>query len=215
MLLIIDNYDSFTYNLAQVFGAMGLETRVLRNDAYDLHDLASLAVDGVVISPGPGEPPGAGMSMDTIDYYKDRVPVLGICLGHQAICALFGGKVVRAPRLMHGKTSFVYHYGDPVFKETSSPFNVMRYHSLLVERSSLPAELEIIADTVEGDIMGVRHKRYPGVIGLQFHPESFFTPDGEQILMNYCRLLATPLTKPLLATPVKAQSREKMDLYWR
>ncbi len=215
MLLIIDNYDSFTYNLAQAFGAMGLETRVLRNDAYDLHDLASLAVDGVVISPGPGEPPGAGMSMDTIDYYKDRVPVLGICLGHQAICALFGGKVVRAPRLMHGKTSFVYHYGDPVFEEISSPFDVMRYHSLLVERSSLPPELEIIADTTEGDIMGVRHKKYPGVIGLQFHPESFFTPDGGRILMNYCRLLATRLTKPLLATPFRSQSREKMDLYWR
>lgn len=215
MLLIIDNYDSFTYNLAQAFGAVGLETRVLRNDADELHDPANLAVEGLVISPGPGEPPGAGKSMDMIDYFKDRVPVLGICLGHQAIAALFGARVIRAPRLMHGKTSFVYHYGDQMFEGISSPFDVMRYHSLLVERSSLPDELEIIADTTEGDIMGVRHKKYPWVIGLQFHPESFFTPDGGRILMNYCQLLATPLTKTSLASPVNPQCREKMDLSWR
>ncbi len=185
MILIIDNYDSFTYNLAQSFGAMGMDVEVLRNDVFRLQDLERMPVEGLVISPGPGEPHSAGMSISTIDYFKGRVPVLGICLGHQAICALFGGRVIRAPRMMHGKISPVIHRGDKIFAAVPSPFEVMRYHSLLVERSSLPSELEIIAETAAGEIMGVRHTRYPGLIGLQFHPESHFTPFGCQLLQNY------------------------------
>ncbi len=192
MILIIDNYDSFTYNLAQALGAMGLEIKVLRNDKFSLEQLEAMAIKSIVISPGPGEPYSGGLSLAVIDRFKGRVPVLGICLGHQAVCALFGGKVVRASRMMHGKLSLVYHHNnEPIFQSVQSPFEVMRYHSLLVERESLPEELEIIAETDQGEIMGARHRRYKDVIGLQFHPESFFTPAGSQILLNYCRMFAS------------------------
>ena len=189
MILIIDNYDSFTFNLAQAFGAMGKDILVLRNDTFNLEDLTNMVPEGLVISPGPGKPVSAGMSMAAINYFKNRIPVLGICLGHQAICALFGGKVIRASRMMHGKMSSVYHRGDPIFRNVTSPFDVMRYHSLLVEKKSLPDELDVIAETAQGEIMGVRHKIFQHVIGLQFHPESYFTPSGNQILFNYCQML--------------------------
>lgn len=198
MILIIDNYDSFTYNLAQSLGAMGMDIIVLRNDTFTLEDLAEMNVKGLVVSPGPGEPVSAGMSMAAIRYFKNRIPVLGICLGHQAICALFGGKVIRASRLMHGKMSSVYHHGDPIFRKVTSPFDVMRYHSLLVEKESLPAELEIIAESSQGEIMGVRHRLFNQIIGLQFHPESLFTPSGSQILLNFCQMLEPVQEKPNL-----------------
>jgi anthranilate synthase/aminodeoxychorismate synthase-like glutamine amidotransferase len=188
MILIIDNYDSFTFNLAQELGSMGLEVEVRRNDAFTLEELGQMPLQAVVISPGPGEPGSAGLSLKAVGFLKSRLPILGICLGHQVIGAYFGARVVRASRLMHGKTSFIHHNGDSMFKGVDSPFEAMRYHSLLVAREFLPPSLEVIAATEEGEIMAIRHKFYRNLVGLQFHPESLFTPPGRMILANFCQL---------------------------
>jgi len=183
MLLIIDNYDSFTYNLVQYFGELGAEIEVFRNDQITVEEIAAHCPDQIVISPGPGDPDDAGISKEVIRQLGLRVPTLGVCLGHQCMGAVFGGKVVRAPRLMHGKTSPVYHYGGELFTGVPSPFEATRYHSLIVEEP-LPDALEIIAFTKEGEMMGLRHKEYP-IYGIQFHPESILTAPGKQILRNF------------------------------
>lgn len=187
MLLVIDNYDSFTYNLVQYFGQLGVEQRVVRNDGIEPEEAAALNPDRVLISPGPCSPNEAGVSLDIIRVFAGKKPILGVCLGHQAIGQYFGGKVVRADRLMHGKTSPIRHRGTDVFKGLPSPFAGTRYHSLLVERSTLPADLEITADTEEGEIMGLRHRSLP-IWGVQFHPESIATDGGMKILQNFLEL---------------------------
>lgn len=185
MILIIDNYDSFTFNLAQAVGAMGLEVKVLRNDIFTLDEISKLDIDAVIISPGPGVPQNAGISMNAIDFFKDKVPLLGVCLGHQALGATFGCRVVRAHRLMHGKKSLVYHQGDDIFRDVPSSFEAMRYHSLILERDNLEDNFYIIAETKEKEIMGIRHRKYKDLVGLQFHPESYFTKEGTTILKNF------------------------------
>jgi anthranilate synthase/aminodeoxychorismate synthase-like glutamine amidotransferase len=184
MLLVIDNYDSFTYNLVQYLGELGKEVRVVRNDEVAAADIAGLAPTHIVISPGPCTPNEAGISLDTIQRYAGQIPILGVCLGHQSIGQAFGGKVVRARRVMHGKTSPILHQGRGVFAGLPSPFEATRYHSLLVERESLPDCLEITASTEEGEIMGLRHKTH-AVEGVQFHPESFLTTVGKDLLNNF------------------------------
>ena len=184
MLLVIDNYDSFTYNLVQYLGELGQEIRVVRNDEIAATDIAGLAPSHIVISPGPCTPNEAGISLDTIRQYAGKIPILGVCLGHQSIGQAFGGKVVRAARVMHGKTSPILHEGQGVFAGLPSPFEATRYHSLLVERASLPDCLEVTARTAEDEIMGLRHKTLP-VEGVQFHPESFLTTVGKDLLRNF------------------------------
>jgi para-aminobenzoate synthetase component 2 len=184
MLLVIDNYDSFTYNLVQYLGELGQEIRVVRNDEISAGDIARLAPSHIVISPGPCTPNEAGISLDTIRLYAGKIPILGVCLGHQSIGQAFGGKVVRARRVMHGKTSEIFHEGRGVFAGLPSPFEATRYHSLLVERASLPDCLEVTAHTAEGEIMGLRHKTL-AVEGVQFHPESFLTLVGKDLLRNF------------------------------
>ena len=183
MLLIIDNYDSFTYNLVQYLGELGAEIEVFRNDQITVEEITTRCPDQIVISPGPGDPNDAGISKEVIRQMGPRIPTLGVCLGHQCMGEVFGGKVVRAPRLMHGKTSPVYHYGGELFTGVPSPFEATRYHSLIVEEP-LPDSLEIIAFTKEGEMMGLRHKEYP-IYGIQFHPESILTAPGKQILKNF------------------------------
>jgi anthranilate synthase/aminodeoxychorismate synthase-like glutamine amidotransferase len=183
MLAIIDNYDSFTYNLAQLFGELGQEVRVFRNDAITSAELDALDPDHIVISPGPGTPLDAGVSTDVICSLGPRRPLLGVCLGHQCIGAAFGGEVVRAPRLMHGKTSPIYHYGEDLFTGIASPFEATRYHSLIVAEP-LPPDLRATAFTKTGELMGLRHRSYP-IFGVQFHPESILTPAGRQLLRNF------------------------------
>ncbi len=187
MLLIIDNYDSFTYNLVQYFGELGEEIRVFRNDQIDLKGIQSLQPSRLVISPGPCTPNEAGISLELIQQFAGQIPILGVCLGHQAIGQAFGGKVVRAPRIMHGKTSEIFHDGKTLFQGLSNPFVATRYHSLIIEPQSLPACLEVSAKTQEGEIMGVRHKQYP-VEGVQFHPESILTLEGKKLLQNFLQL---------------------------
>jgi anthranilate synthase/aminodeoxychorismate synthase-like glutamine amidotransferase len=189
MLLVIDNYDSFTYNLVQYLGELGQEIRVVRNDEIAATDIAGIAPSHIVISPGPCTPNEAGISLDTIRQYAGKIPILGVCLGHQSIGQAFGGKVVRAGRVMHGKTSPILHEGQGVFAGLPSPFEATRYHSLLVERASLPDCLQITARTEEDEIMGLRHKTLP-VEGVQFHPESFLTTVGKDLLRNF--LMGTP-----------------------
>ena len=184
MLLLIDNYDSFTYNLAQYLGELGAEVRVERNDAVSVDDVAKLGPRRIVISPGPCTPNEAGISLELIARLAGKIPMLGVCLGHQAIGQAFGGKVVRAGRVMHGKTSPILHEGQGVFAGLPSPFEATRYHSLLVERASLPDCLEVTARTEEDEIMGLRHKTLP-VEGVQFHPESFLTAVGKDLLRNF------------------------------
>lgn len=184
MLLIIDNYDSFTYNLAQYFSRLGVNVTVVRNDALRADDIEEFAPSGLVISPGPGGPENAGIAREAIGKFGGRLPILGVCLGHQAIGSQYGGTVARAKTLMHGKTSLVYHDGRGVFRNIPSPFTAVRYHSLLVERESLPPCLEISAWTGDGEIMGLRHKNHP-VEGVQFHPESILTEHGLDILRNF------------------------------
>ncbi|MGB7337786.1 MAG: aminodeoxychorismate/anthranilate synthase component II [Phototrophicaceae bacterium] len=184
MILIIDNYDSFTYNIVQELGELGADIMVRRNDKITLDDIRALNPDHIIISPGPGFPKDAGISSDVIREFGATIPLLGICLGHQCIGEVYGGKVIHAPSLMHGKTSPVTHQGDPLFNDVPSPFTATRYHSLVVEEETLPDELEIIAVTDEGEIMGVRHKIHP-VIGVQFHPESILTDFGMKILQNF------------------------------
>ena len=191
MILVLDNYDSFTYNLVQVLGEMGGAPLVHRNDAITVEDAVALAPEAVVISPGPGVPAAAGITVPLIRALADRCPVLGVCLGHQGIAAAFGGRVVRADRLMHGKAGAVAHDGDELFADIPSPFQAMRYHSLIVERASLPAELVITAwsdDRPRGtEIMALRHRTLP-VHGVQFHPESIGTGHGKAVLENFLRL---------------------------
>jgi anthranilate synthase/aminodeoxychorismate synthase-like glutamine amidotransferase len=184
MILIIDNYDSFTYNLAQYFGELGAELKVVRNDAATLDELRALAPERVVISPGPGAPCNAGLSRDAIREFGPRVPVLGVCLGHQCIGEVYGGTVVRAEHLMHGKTSRVYHRQEGILRGMPNPFEATRYHSLIVCRDHLPAELTITAETERGEIMGLQHRRH-AVFGVQFHPESILTREGKKIIRNF------------------------------
>ena len=187
MLLVIDNYDSFTYNLVQYFGELGAELLVKRNDEITLEEIAALHPERICISPGPCTPKEAGISCDVIREFGPRVPLLGVCLGHQAIGDVFGGDVVRAGRLMHGKTSPILHDGKGVFAGLPSPFEATRYHSLLVKRETFPAVLEIAAETAEGEIMGLRHREFP-IHGVQFHPESILTLEGKKLLQNFLSL---------------------------
>jgi anthranilate synthase component 2 len=186
MIAVIDNYDSFTYNLVQYLGELGAEVRVFRNDAVVVEELDALDPSHIVISPGPGDPSDAGISRQVIREIGSRRPVLGVCLGHQCIGDVFGGRVVRAKRLVHGKTSPVYHYGDGLYQGLPSPFDATRYHSLIVAEP-LPEDLEVTAFTTEGEVMGLRHKTHP-IHGVQFHPESILTSGGKQILSNFLRL---------------------------
>jgi len=187
MLLMIDNYDSFTYNLVQYFGELDQEVRVFRNDRITLEEIADLRPERIVISPGPCTPKEAGISIELIKEFAGKTPILGVCLGHQSIGEAFGGEVVRAARLMHGKTSMIRHDGKTIFNSLPNPFEATRYHSLIVKRESLPAILEISAETVEGEIMGLRHRDYP-VEGVQFHPESILTKSGMDLLRNFLRI---------------------------
>lgn len=184
MVLLIDNYDSFTYNLYQYLCELGAEVVVRRNDEITLDEIAALGPDRIVISPGPCGPEQAGISVAVIRTFGPRIPILGVCLGHQCIGYAYGGRVVRADRVMHGKTSLIYHDGKGVFRGLPSPFEAIRYHSLVVERRTLPACLEITAQTTSGTIMGLRHRAYP-VEGVQFHPESIMTSVGKDLLRNF------------------------------
>ncbi len=187
MLLMIDNYDSFTYNLVQYFGELGEDVRVYRNDKISLEEIVGLRPRRVVISPGPCTPHEAGISVSVIREFAGRLPVLGVCLGHQSVGAAFGGEVIRADRLMHGKTSMIHHDGKTVFRGLPNPFEATRYHSLLVKRATLPDCLEVSAETAEGEIMGLRHRTL-GVEGVQFHPESILTRAGMDLLRNFLKL---------------------------
>ncbi|HZG16152.1 MAG TPA: aminodeoxychorismate/anthranilate synthase component II [Candidatus Bathyarchaeia archaeon] len=184
MIIMIDNYDSFTYNLVQYVGELGEELQVYRNDKISIPQIEQLAPDYLMISPGPCTPNEAGISMDVIRHFAGKIPILGVCLGHQSIGQVFGGQVIRAERLMHGKTSPVYHDGRTIFQDIPSPFTAARYHSLIVEESTLPDTLEITARTAEGEIMAVRHRQY-AVEGVQFHPESIITQHGKLLLRNF------------------------------
>jgi len=184
MILIIDNYDSFTYNIVQTIGGFGVEVRVVRNDELSVADLSKMTFDGLLISPGPCDPVKAGISIDAIRSLAGRVPILGVCLGHQAIAEAFGGRTVRAGRIMHGKTSPIYHDGKGVFRGLPNPFEAMRYHSLVTSLEDLPADLLVTARTDQGELMGIRHTTLM-IEGVQFHPESIMTPDGVQLLKNF------------------------------
>jgi len=187
VLLVIDNYDSFTYNLVQYFGQLGVEQRVFRNDGINPKEALEMNPDRVLLSPGPCSPKEAGATLEIIRAFAGRKPILGVCLGHQAIGYYFGGKVVRADRLMHGKLSPILHKNTDLFRGMPNGFQAIRYHSLLVERSSFPAELEVTAETAEGEIMGLRHRSLP-IWGVQFHPESIATEGGMKILQNFLEL---------------------------
>lgn len=187
MILVIDNYDSFTYNLVQYLGELGAKLEVFRNDKIELAQIKKLKPKKIVISPGPGRPKDAGISLEVIKNFGNSIPILGVCLGHQCIGKAFGGKVVRAARLMHGKTSFIYHNNCKIFEGVKNPFQATRYHSLIVEKKSLPSTLDIIAWTKQGEIMGLRSKDSP-IYGVQFHPESILTQEGKKILKNFLRL---------------------------
>jgi len=187
VILIVDNYDSFTYNLVQYFGELGCEVMVKRNDAVSLDQISSLRPTHVCISPGPGRPAQAGLSNDIVREFSARVPLLGVCLGHQCIGEVFGGKIVAAPRLLHGKTSQIRHNGSGVFANLPNPFTATRYHSLIVSPDSVPDCLEVTAQTSEGEIMGLRHRDFP-VHGVQFHPESILTAEGKKLLANFVAL---------------------------
>ncbi len=189
-MLLIDNYDSFTYNLVQAFAAHGADVTVPRNDAITVAEALELDLTHLVISPGPGRPDDAGVSLDMIAAFAGKIPVLGVCLGHQSIVQQQGGRIVRAERLMHGKTSMVKHDAKTIFEGLSNPFEVGRYHSLCAEEESLPDTLEITAQTDRGEIMGVRHKTLP-IEGVQFHPESVLTPEGDKLMTNFMRMGAT------------------------
>jgi anthranilate synthase component 2 len=184
MLLMIDNYDSFTYNLVQYFGELGEDVRTVRNDDLTLDEVAAMQPDRICISPGPCTPHEAGISVPLLQRFAGQVPILGVCLGHQAIGAAFGGKVVRAAQVMHGKTSLIRHTGVGVFRDLPDPYTVIRYHSLAIERASLPDCLEITSWTEDGEIMGVRHKEF-NVQGVQFHPESILSEHGHALLQNF------------------------------
>ncbi len=182
-VLMIDNYDSFTYNLVQYLAELGAEVTVWRNDSFELDDVAGLGPELIVISPGPGRPESAGLSMPLVERFAGEYPILGVCLGHQAIAQVFGGGIVRAGRIMHGKTSEIRHDGRGVFRGLSNPMTATRYHSLLLARESVPPEIEVCAETQEGEIMGLR-VRDKAVAGVQFHPESILSPEGKALLQN-------------------------------
>jgi para-aminobenzoate synthetase component 2 len=185
-VLLIDNYDSFTYNLVQAFLVLGAEVAVHRNDVIGVADALQLGATHLVISPGPGTPRGAGISMEMIEAFAGRIPIFGVCLGHQSLVEVFGGRVVRAPRLMHGKVSPVAHDGKGLFAGITQQFQAGRYHSLIAEPSSIPSVLEVTAQTAEGEIMGVRHRTLP-IEGVQFHPESVLTPEGPVLMGNFLK----------------------------
>jgi anthranilate synthase/aminodeoxychorismate synthase-like glutamine amidotransferase len=187
MLLVIDNYDSFTYNLVQYFGELGADPQVKRNDAITPDEVEKMKPQKIVISPGPGRPEEAGISMELIRKFGGKVPILGVCLGHQCMGEVYGGKVVRAGRLMHGKTSPIQHDGKGVFQGLPNPFEATRYHSLIVEKNSVPSCLEVCAETAEGEIMGLRHREHP-VHGVQFHPESILSKEGKDLLANFLKI---------------------------
>jgi anthranilate synthase/aminodeoxychorismate synthase-like glutamine amidotransferase len=184
MILMIDNYDSFTYNLVQYLGQLGAEVRVFRNDRIGLEEIGELAPEAIFLSPGPCSPKEAGITVEAIRRYHQRFPMLGVCLGHQAIGYAFGGNIVRAERLMHGKTSTIRSDGKTIYRGVPNPFVAGRYHSLIMEKSSIPDCLMVTAETEEGEIMGIRHREYP-VEGIQFHPESILTPNGKRIIKNF------------------------------
>lgn len=186
MILVIDNYDSFTYNLVQYLGEMGADLKVARNDKISLEEINEMFPEKIVISPGPGVPQEAGLTMDIIKAFARDIPILGVCLGHQAIGAVFGGKVVRAKVLMHGKTSMIYHGEETIYRGVSNPFEATRYHSLLIEEKSMPSCLKITSKAKDGTIMGIRHKEYP-LEGIQFHPESVLTEAGKKVLSNFLK----------------------------
>ena len=186
MILVIDNYDSFTYNIVQELGELGARLTVYRNDKITVDEIRALAPERIVISPGPGYPRDAGISLQLIRELGGEIPLLGVCLGHQAIGEAYGGRIIHAPELMHGKTSMIYHDGDSILADIPNPFEATRYHSLIVEEASLPACLMVTARADSGEIMGLRHKRHP-VIGLQFHPESILTRQGLRMLGNFMR----------------------------
>lgn len=186
MLIVIDNYDSFTYNLVQYFGELGQDVRVFRNDQISVDEVARLNPQRIVISPGPCTPNEAGISVELIERLGVSIPILGVCLGHQSIGQAYGGRIVRAKELMHGKTSMIRHRGESVFGDLPDPFQATRYHSLVIERETLPPCLEVTAWTADGEIMGVRHRELP-VVGVQFHPESVLTHHGHELLANFLR----------------------------
>lgn len=187
MILVIDNYDSFTYNLVQYLGMLGAEVQVHRNDEIDMAGIEALQPEKLLISPGPCSPAEAGISVEAISHFAGKIPLFGVCLGHQAIGHAFGGRIVRADRLMHGKTSPIHHTGKGLFKGLPAPFNATRYHSLIIEKESLPDCLEITAWTDEGEIMGVAHKTLP-LVGVQFHPESVLTDEGMTLMQNFLNM---------------------------
>jgi len=187
MVFVLDNYDSFTYNLVQYMGEMGAEMTIRRNDELTVDEVETLAPERILLSPGPCTPQEAGISIELIQRFAGKVPILGVCLGHQAIGAAFGGDVVRAPRLMHGKTSEVEHDGKTVFTGIATPMTCTRYHSLIVSEKNLPRDLEVSARTADGTIMGLRHRKYP-VEGVQFHPESVLTGDGKRLIRNFLEM---------------------------
>ena len=195
MIIVIDNYDSFTYNLVQYLGELGKEIpvaediRVYRNDAIDIDAVKEMNPDGILISPGPRRPEDAGISLQIIEKLGMQIPILGVCLGHQSIGQVFGGKVVSAPILMHGKTSLVHHENEGIFEGIESPFSATRYHSLVIDRDSMPDVLKITAWVEDGTIMGVRHRDYPHIQGVQFHPESILTDNGKSLLRNFLQSL--------------------------
>jgi len=184
MILVIDNYDSFTFNLVQMLEALGRDVQVRRNDKISIRGIEDLSPSAIVISPGPGRAEKAGITLEVIRRFAQEIPILGVCLGHQAIATAFGGKVVRAPRIMHGKTSAISHDGEGIFEGLPDPFEAVRYHSLIVDRRYLPYELVMSAWTEYGEVMGIRHARYP-TYGVQFHPESILTREGERMLKNF------------------------------
>ena len=187
MILLIDNYDSFTYNLVQYLGELGADICVYRNDFISIEEIERLAPQRLLVSPGPCTPKEAGISVEALHHFAGQIPVLGVCLGHQSLAYAFGGEIIRADRLMHGKTSMIHHDGKTIFEGLSNPFEATRYHSLIVNRNSLPADFEISAETVEGEIMGIRHKP-SGAEGVQFHPESILTTTGKDLLNNFLNL---------------------------
>lgn len=187
MILVIDNYDSFTYNLVQYLGELGEKIKVFRNDKISVPEIKQLKPSAIVISPGPGRPEDAGITNDAIREFYDKIPILGVCLGHQCLGYCFGAKIVKAKNLMHGKTSLIYHNKKDIFKDIPVPFEATRYHSLIIKPSTLPKELVVTAQTKDKEIMAVRHKKFP-IFGVQFHPESILTTEGKKLLKNFLKI---------------------------